>query len=387
MHIALFFQVCYNCGGDRMKIAYYYQGNKEYIEKLKKYDLTLLIDDENYIDELVDYGLNVRVVKYDTNNYDILVAETDNIKGIFAYKKVVIGTFQVHKNKILYLDSFDEKRVLEAQKRDDIKFSIVIPNYNNGEWIGKTIESVLNQTHKEWEMYIIDDMSTDNSVEVIKSYQDERITLIENKIKLYNGGSRNVGILKAKESNPYGYLLFIDSDDWLANDKVLETLNHFIDEEDLITLDYQYYMNGKIQGSGIHSYKDKNDLFMTYGAMCAVWCKCFKVSIAPLFEFNTLMEDRNYHYRLINRIKTYSNLGKITHTWNKMNYKSITSNKSQKYNGDLQAKLEWNNCAYRHIAGMLDLLNEVADPVWKDFIKQRIESCKSKIRSGVYEQY
>lgn len=370
-----------------MKIAYYYQGNKEYIEKLKKYDLTLLIDDENYIDELVDYGLNVRVIKFDNDNYDILVAETDDIKGIFAYKKVVIGTFKVHKNKILYLDSFDEKRVLEAQKRDDIKFSIVIPNYNNGEWIGKTIESVLNQTHKEWEMYIIDDMSTDNSGEVIKSYQDERITLIENKIKLYNGGSRNVGILKAKESNPYGYLLFIDSDDWLANDKVLETLNHFIDDEDLITLDYQYYMNGKIQGSGIHSYKDKNDLFMTYGAMCAVWCKCFKVSVAPLFEFNTLMEDRNYHYRLINRIKTYSNLGKITHTWNKMNYKSITSDKSQKYNGDLQAKLEWNNCAYRHIAGMLDLLNEVADPVWRDFIKQKIDTCNSKIRSGVYEQY
>ena len=238
-----------------MKIAYYYQGNKDYIKKLKKYDITLLIDDEKYVKELVEYNLTIKLIKYDTDNYDILVAETDELDGIFAYKKVVIGTFQVHKGKILYLDRFDEKKVLEEQKRDGIKFSIIIPNYNNGEWISQTIDSVIYQTYKNWEMYIIDDLSTDNSVEVVESYKDDRINLIKSKIKLYNGGSRNIGILKAKESNPDGYLLFIDSDDWLANDNVLETLNLFIDDEDLITLDYQYYMNGKIQGSGRHTYK------------------------------------------------------------------------------------------------------------------------------------
>ena len=370
-----------------MRIAYYYQGNKEYIDKLKEYDLTLLIDNEDYIKDLIGYNLNIKMIKHNTNTYDILVAETDKVKDIFAYKKIVIGNFREHKSKITYLDHFDIKKILETPPKDKIKFSIIIPNYNNAEWINQTIESVLNQTYKNWEMYIIDDISTDNSVEVIKSFKDERITLIENKIKLYNGGSRNIGILKAKESNPEGYLLFIDSDDWLANNNVLDMLNNFITDEDLITLDYQYYMNEQIKGRGTHTYQNIDDLFMTCGAMCAVWCKCFKVNIAPLFEFNTLMEDRNYHYRLINRIKSYANLGQVTHTWNKMNHKSITSDKSQKYNGDLQAKLEWNNCAYRHIAGMKDLLNELSNQKWRNFIEQKIETCECKIRNGVYEQF
>lgn len=370
-----------------MKIAYYFRGEDKYLKQLLDYDLTILIDNADILYYLKDYNLPVKVIKFDNSYYDILISDIDDFKNISAYKKIAIGQFQDHKSKVHYLDDFDIEQILAPIEKEDIDFSIVVPNYNNGDWINRTIESVLNQTYKKWKMYIIDDISTDNSVDVIKSYKDDRIELIQNKIKLYNGGSRNVGILKAKEENPNGYLLFIDSDDWLANDKVLETINKFIEDEDLITLDYQYYMSGGIKKAGKHSYKNKDELFMTIGAMCAVWCKCFRVSVAPLFEFNTLMEDRNYHYRLINKIKTYANLGQITHTWNKMNTKSITTDKWQKYNGDLQTKLEWNNCAYRHIAGMLDLLNEIEKPEWKMFIKKRIEECKQKVRNGVYEQY
>lgn len=370
-----------------IKIGYYYQGNKDYIKELKDQDLYLLIDDEIYVDELIKYNLPIKIIKNTNDCYDILISETDNIEKIMAIKKYVIGNYKTHKTKINYLEKFDKEKILNNINKRKQKFSIIIPNYNNGDWISKTIESVLNQTYKNWEMYIIDDMSTDNSIEVIKKYKDDRITLIQNQIKLYNGGSRNIGILKAKESNPMGYFVFIDSDDWLANDKVLETLNNFIDDEDIITLDYQYYMNSRIQQAGKNSWKNKDDLFMTIGSMCAVWCKCFKVSIAPLFEFNTLMEDRNYHYRLVNRAKTCVNLGFVTHTWNKMNTKSVTSNKTQKYSSELQAKIEWDNCAYRHIAGMLDLLNELDNPRYKDFIKSRIDTCKRNVNSGVYLQY
>ena len=70
-----------------------------------------------------------------------------------------------------------------------------------------------------------------------------------------------------------------------------------------------------------------------------------------------------------------------------MNMKSITSSKYQKYESDLQSKIEWNNCAYRHIAGMLDLLNELENPIYISFIKQRIDTCKNKVNNGVYEQF
>ena len=369
------------------KIGYYYQGNNEYIEKLKDNDLTLIVDNENQITDIIKYNLPIKILKYNNEEYDILIAETDDFKNLYAIKKVAIGNFKEKKNRIYYLNKFDLDKILEKPKKQNIKFSIVVPNFNNANWINKTIESVLNQTYQDWEMYIIDDMSTDNSVEVIKKYKDKRIELIQNEIKLYNGGSRNIGILKAKKSNPEGYFIFIDSDDWLANETVLETLNNYIADEDLITLDYNYYMGNTVMGQGRHKYRNKDELFMTIGAMCATWCKCFKVSIAPLFEFNTLMEDRNYHYRLINRVKTFSNLGKITHTWNKMNNKSITTNKNQIYDSLLQSKLEWDHCAYRHIAGMLDLLNELEDEKYIEFIKTRINQCKDKVNSGVYQQF
>ena len=369
-----------------IKIAYYYQGNKEHIQKLLGYDLTILIDNDKYINELIEYNKPIKTIKYDKGMYDILVSETDNIEKINARKKVVIG--KGNKRRIQYIKKFDIKEILKPKiKQDNIKFSIIIPNYNNAKWISKTIESVTNQTYTDWEMYIIDDMSTDNSIEVINKYKDKRIKLIENEIKLYNGGSRNVGILKAKKTNPDGYLLFIDSDDWLSNNKVLEKLNNFIEDEDLITMDYEYYINNEIKPAGKHHYQNKDDLFMTVGCMCAVWCKCFKVEIAPLFEFNTLMEDRNYHYRLINRINTFSHFDGITHTWNKMNKNSVTSDKNKKYESDLQARIEWNNCAYRHIAGMLDLLNEIDNPKWRKFIENKIRACKNDISNGIYQQF
>ena len=369
------------------RIAYYYQGNKNQLEQLLEYQPTILISDEDYVDELLKYNLPIKNIIYDNACYDIVTAETNNLDTILATKKVVIGNYKDRKPKTMYMSTLDMKLITEKRKKKDTHFCIVVPNFNNADWINRTIESVLNQTYQDWNMYVIDDMSTDNSVEVIKSYKDKRITLIQNEIKLYNGGSRNLGILKAKKEYPEAYLLFIDSDDWLANNEVLEGLNDFIEDEDLITLDYQYYMDNEIKPAKSSYYKNKDELFMTVGCMCAVWCKCFKVSVAPLFEFNTLMEDRNYHYRLINRIETYAHFSKVTHTWNKMNTKSVTSNKDQHYDSQLQAKIEWDNCAYRHIAGMLDILNELDNQKWKDFIKEKINICKNNVTHGEYLQY
>lgn len=370
------------------KIGYLYKGNKEYINKLLNYDLTLLIDDEKYVKELLKYNLNIKVLKYNQENFDILISENDNLKDIFANKKVVIGQFNNHKKKIHYIDSFDIDKIMEKVEHDNIDFSIVIPNFNNGKWIEKTIKSVLNQTYQNWKMYIIDDISTDNSVEVIKKYKDKRIELIQNKIKLYNGGSRNVGILKAKEENPDGYILFIDSDDWWDNNNFLQDLNNYIEDEDVITYEYKYFMENKIQPAGHFSYQNIDDMFMTKGICCACWCKAVKVEKIPLFSFNTLMEDRVQWYRTVNRISSYAHFNKYqVYVWNKMNFSSVTTNKNQKYIGKFQTKIEWDNCAYRHIADMLDLLDELKKPEWKDFIRQRIDSCKNKCINGIFEQY
>lgn len=94
--------------------------------------------------------------------------------------------------------------------------SIITPNYNASKYIAATIESVQKQTYSNWELLIVDDCSTDNSVEIIKTFQknDARIKLLE---LTQNAGPaivRNEGIKQAQGN----YLTFIDADDiWLPN--------------------------------------------------------------------------------------------------------------------------------------------------------------------------
>lgn len=92
--------------------------------------------------------------------------------------------------------------------------SIVTPNYNCGKYIAETIESVRNQTYTNWEMLIVDDCSTDNSVAIAQSYaqKDSRIHVL---IQSKNSGAalaRNRALDEARGE----YIAFLDSDDlWL----------------------------------------------------------------------------------------------------------------------------------------------------------------------------
>lgn len=99
-------------------------------------------------------------------------------------------------------------------------FSIVIPLYNKNTSISRAIDSVLNQTVDNFELIIVDDGSTDNSVNIVRKYTDNRIKLIQKE----NGGAssaRNTGI-----KNSCGtYISFLDADDeWCVN--YLEIILH-----------------------------------------------------------------------------------------------------------------------------------------------------------------
>ena len=103
-------------------------------------------------------------------------------------------------------------------------FSVIIPLYNKAMYIQETIESVLQQRFTDYEIIVVNDASTDESVQIVTTISDPRISLVENPKNLGLSATRNVGISKAKGS----IITLLDADDmWLPN--FLETIKNLHD--------------------------------------------------------------------------------------------------------------------------------------------------------------
>ena len=107
--------------------------------------------------------------------------------------------------------------------------SIVLPSFNSENFIGKTLISVINQTFLDWELIVIDDCSSDGTVEVVKRYMagDSRIRLLENDSNQGAAVTRNKGIASSKGR----YLAFIDSDDQWDKVKLRKQLGYMKDAD------------------------------------------------------------------------------------------------------------------------------------------------------------
>ncbi|MFA4669693.1 glycosyltransferase family A protein [Pyrococcus kukulkanii] len=96
-----------------------------------------------------------------------------------------------------------------------VKVSIIMPNKNNARWLPKSIGSVLSQTYENWELIVVDDHSTDDSVKVIREFmdRDSRIDCICDPDVTYPL-TKNLGF----EHSSGKYVVFLDSDDWLGKE-------------------------------------------------------------------------------------------------------------------------------------------------------------------------
>ena len=105
----------------------------------------------------------------------------------------------------------------------NIKFSICIPNYNYASFIEETISSVLNQNYKNFEIIISDNKSTDNSLEVIYSFDDSRVRVLEGK---YNVGFQG-NLDKVTKDVKGEYIILLSSDD-IMKPSALENYSNLI---------------------------------------------------------------------------------------------------------------------------------------------------------------
>ena len=104
---------------------------------------------------------------------------------------------------------------MENKKKEKTKIDIILPNYNNFEFITKTVKSVLNQTYKNWKLIIVDDHSDEKTRSVLKKIsKNKNIKVYFMKKNRGAGFCRNYAIKKSNSP----YLAFIDSDDiWQKN--------------------------------------------------------------------------------------------------------------------------------------------------------------------------
>jgi len=279
----------------------------------------------------------------------------------------------------------DDKEWRKLPKTKDNKFAIIVPNYNNdhGEYNGKTflrncLDSILNQTYRNFYLIFVDDMSTDTSIETVKNYNDDRIHIIQNRRKRYNGGSRNVGIEFALDNFDFDYFCFLDSDDWWKDNTILDFINKRIYNNEMMTLG--------CEGIGV-PYRHYNDVecyedlyALNNKLWCTAWSKVIRKDKIVYFEESTLMEDRVWTYKLADNLDfdKVVNSNKLCYCWNRTNTDNSVSLVRSEF---------WDACAWCHIGHQLQLITQMKHKEMIPKIQERINQCIDKINRGIYQQY
>lgn len=108
------------------------------------------------------------------------------------------------------------------------KVSVIIPNFNYARFLSEAIESVFDQSHKDIELIIVDNGSTDNSLEILKPFND-RITLV-NQANLGQASARNAGLRHITGD----FVAFLDADDYWESDKLEKQLQRITKDNELV---------------------------------------------------------------------------------------------------------------------------------------------------------
>lgn len=343
--------------------------------------------DKNTINQIKDFSEFDYIYVFDDEPLDYLLKLGIKCTHKSFLDEVDINLSSYNINCIKKANISDKNWKVKPKLKQN-KFAIIVPNYNNdrGNYNGKTyirscIDSILSQTYTKFELIIVDDMSTDTSVETIESYKDKRIHLIKNIRKRYNGGSRNVGIEYALTNFDFNYFCFIDSDDWWKDNKVLENINARLHNHELMTIGCEMIFSSGTKYAQSNRADNYEDLYALNGKVwCTAWARIIRKDKIVYFCEDTLMEDRVWAYRLADNINfdNYINYDKECYCWNRMNTTNSVSLVRNEY---------WDACAYCHIGHQLQLITNLKHKEMIPKIKQRIEKCKEMVNNGKYQQY
>ena len=200
-----------------VKVRDYKDKDYKKLRDLHSYEIKSLY--KNILENITDKELNeIGLSKY----------------GLYAYLYRIFISYK--KNSKIYNEIISYiKEYLDSNKNyldvSNIKVSIVVPFYNRINYLLETIDSIKKQTHKNWELILINDGSTED-IDKVKQLCDDKIILYDNSYGKGVSSARNLGMDIADGD----YLAFLDSDDLWLEDKIEKHLKNIV----LIGADFSY---------------------------------------------------------------------------------------------------------------------------------------------------
>ena len=225
------------------------------------------------------------------------------------------------------IKNIEKKTDMQAkQDKDSCFFKIIIPNYNNMPYIKKCLDSILNQTFQDFKIVVVDDLSTDSSdkfCEVYARKYSDKIKYIQMKSKGHEGGCRNAGI---KYKVNCEYYMFIDGDDWLYNDKCLQTLYNNVKNEmpDVLLYCLTQLKNNKYRNAIPPKFDwTSNHLAFKYSSACTKIIRHNKIQY--FLENCDHAADTYFSMKIFNQHPTVKQIFDIIYVYNRNN-SSVTLN-------------------------------------------------------------
>ncbi len=196
------------------------------------------------------------------------------------------------------------------------KFSVVIPTYNHAHLIRRCLDSLVEQTYTSWEAIVVNNFSQDNTIDVVNSYNDPRINLVNFSNNGVIAASRNEGIRQSRGE----WICFLDSDDWWKPEKLEQCIPYFNDYDFIY---HKLIVTQNVSYNQIHNALPKrqlktnnlvNDLIVNGNAICnssVVIRKTLVEQVGFICEDKELIAVEDFDYWI--RIAQCSNKFKYIH--------------------------------------------------------------------------
>lgn len=190
------------------------------------------------------------------------------------------------------------------------KVSIIIPAYNADKWIGRCLESCIRQDYPKLEIIVVNDGSTDRTLEVCNNYKKKNNNVIViNKENRGVSNSRNVGIKKSTGE----YLLFVDADDYIDSNMCARLVECMKDDVDLVVCGYvAEFGNERKEIEGVNRRFVRNDFekalqkMESHKLLYVCWNKLYRreLILAEFPEHMSFGEDSVFNFSYLRRCET-----------------------------------------------------------------------------------